>query len=511
MKRIIYIFIFSSQLLFGQSANDALQISQGYVTGTARFQAMGGAFTALGGELSSMQINPASGSVFLEGEASISYALSSIDNNATFYNNGGSDNYSYNNINQIGIVFVTENKDYSSSIVKYAFGINYNRTNNYNENISFKGNNNTQKDIYFGNDLMYSGYSSIAASFLLAANGYSPSQLYGAEEIAFNTYLIDMNIPYDPNNPDADYSLYYDSRYPTYSDNFPVYVTSAIPENTLQDYYLNKTGYSGQYSFSASMDINNKLYLGASFNRSTYRSITSITLNESEFATNSEVKEFTYNSYVNTVGSGNGFSIGGILRASEFLRIGLTYHSPTWYRMNDEYNFSLSVINTNFAPEKLKSNTYYSDYKANTPYKINSGIALVFGKNGLISADYEFIDYSSMKLDANFGFEAENNEIKNTMKSTHNLKIGAEWKVSFVSLRGGYAYSQSPYKDIDWQSDTQSFSLGAGLNFKTWNFDVAYQRVIRTYDYYIYESDLVNAANIDRTDGNFVATLRFKM
>ncbi len=116
-----------------------------------------------------------------------------------------------------------------------------------------------------------------------------------------------------------------------------------------------------------------------------------------------------------------------------------------------------------------------------------------------------------MKLDANFGFEAENNEIKNTMKSTHNLKIGAEWKVSFVSLRGGYAYSQSPYKDIDWQSDTQSFSLGAGLNFKTWNFDVAYQRVIRTYDYYIYESDLVNAANIDRTDGNFVATLRFKM
>lgn len=487
--------------------SDALMISQTKIGGSARFQAMGGAFTALGGELSATQINPAAGSVFLSGQLGLSWGSSNIDNNSTFYNGGNISSESYNNINQIGGVFIIENNDQASSVNKYAFSVNYNRTNNFYDNLNFAGNNNTELEMYLGNNLMYQGYSSLAASFALASNEITPDNLGVVEGLAFDTYISDINAPE---------SRYYDSRYPEYSDNFPVYVISGIANNNLQEYDISRRGHSGQYTFAGSMEIDNKFHLGLSYNRTNINSTTEITLRESGFDQNSDLNEFTYQSYVNTLGYGNGFSIGGIYRASENLRMGAAFHSPTWYRLNDEYSYSLeSSFNTpdddgnyNYFAE---SNYYYYDYELTSPYKIDAGIAYIIGKQGLISADYEYIGYSSMKLGPNYDFEYDNRNIKNTLNSTHNIRLGAEWKISFVSLRGGYTYSQSPYKNTDWQSNTQSFSVGGGLNFKTWNLDLAYQKYTNNYDYYIYETDLVDAAHVNRTEGNFVATLRFAM
>ena len=516
MRILLFIFLLATQLVYGQSANDALLISQNNIDGSARMTAMGGAFTSLGGDLSAMQLNPASGAVFLEGQAGFSYSFSNIDNSASFYNGGGDSNTGYNNINQAGIVFIIENTDSYSSILKYAFGINYNRTNNYNDNLSFKGNNNTLFDdsigegIYYNGDLMYEGYSSIATSFVLAANGFNPNDLGASESLAFNTYLIDMNIPIDPNYPDEG-SIYYDSRYPTYTEQNPVYVMSAKPGENLQDYNLSRTGFSGQYNFSASLDIDNKLYLGVSYDRATVNMITNITLRESQFASDSEVDEIVYRSNVNTYGKGDGFSIGAIMKPTDFLRIGATYHSPTWYNLSDEFQYDLSVSNIIEGVDRQKSELYYSEYEIKTPAKIDAGLAYVFGKNGLLSVDYQFVDYAKTSMNADYGLEFENENIRTIMNSTHNIRIGTEWKVSFISLRAGYNYLQSPYKNKEWQSDTHRYSFGTGVNFKSWKLDLAYQITKRNYDYYIYETDLVEAANIDRSEGSFVATLRFMM
>ena len=511
MKKLLLLLILLSQFVFGQNANDALLISQNGIYGSARMTSMGGAFTALGGDLSAMQLNPASGAVFLEGQAGLSYGLSDMKNNSTFYNGRGEDKENYNNLNQIGIVFVIDNTDEYSSIVKYALGFNYNRTNNYNENLNFKGNNNTELDIFYGNDLMYSGFSSIATSIMLSANGFAPDQLTGVEDLAFYTYLIDMNIFPDTSDPEKGYSPYYNTDYPEYTDGLPVYVMSAIPDNLMQDYSMNRTGYSGQYNFSASLDINDKFYLGASYDRSTFNTVTNTRLTETEFAASSEAQGLTYESNVSTYGTGNGFSIGAIYKATDFIRLGATYHSPTWYSLSDEYYYKLSIINKSFDNESERTEVLYSDYELTTPSKIDAGIAFIFGKNGLISADYEFIDYSSMSLEPSNYFDYENEEIKNTMSSTHNIRVGTEWKVSFISFRAGYAYSQTPYKNNAWQSDTHSYSFGTGLNFKSWNLDLAYQQASRNYQHYIYDTNLVEAATVNRTEGNFVATLRFKM
>ena len=54
-----------------QNINDALRFSQTDLGGTARFKAMSGAFGALGGDLSAINVNPAGSSIFANNQLGI--------------------------------------------------------------------------------------------------------------------------------------------------------------------------------------------------------------------------------------------------------------------------------------------------------------------------------------------------------------------------------------------------------------------------------------------------------
>ena len=61
MKRyitLLFLTVFTG-VIYAQTADDALRYSQQHYTGTSRSMAMGGAFGALGGDFSSIGINPA--------------------------------------------------------------------------------------------------------------------------------------------------------------------------------------------------------------------------------------------------------------------------------------------------------------------------------------------------------------------------------------------------------------------------------------------------------------------
>ena len=71
MKSNLFLFVGLLCLsLNAQSLNDALRYSQTSLAGSARFNALSGAFGSLGGELSAISINPAGSSVFLSSELS---------------------------------------------------------------------------------------------------------------------------------------------------------------------------------------------------------------------------------------------------------------------------------------------------------------------------------------------------------------------------------------------------------------------------------------------------------
>ena len=61
MKKLLMLCIglVSSSFILAQDITDAVRYSMDEIQGTARFKAMSGAFGALGGDMSSVNINPA--------------------------------------------------------------------------------------------------------------------------------------------------------------------------------------------------------------------------------------------------------------------------------------------------------------------------------------------------------------------------------------------------------------------------------------------------------------------
>ena len=66
MKKYIFLLALGFTISEGQSQeiSDAMRYAQDNLTGTARYRAMSGAFGALGGDFSSLNVNPAGSAVF---------------------------------------------------------------------------------------------------------------------------------------------------------------------------------------------------------------------------------------------------------------------------------------------------------------------------------------------------------------------------------------------------------------------------------------------------------------
>src|ERR1700733_11417753 len=90
MRRFIYAFCLFSALTplkkmkaqVGEA--DALRYSQDILGGTARFAAMGGAFCAVGGDLSTLAYNPAGIAVYTKNQLEISPGITMQSTNSTY-------------------------------------------------------------------------------------------------------------------------------------------------------------------------------------------------------------------------------------------------------------------------------------------------------------------------------------------------------------------------------------------------------------------------------------------
>ena len=85
MKKILFsIIIGSAFTVYAQetTVSDALRYGIQNLNGTARYRAMGGAFGAIGGDLSAININPAGSSIFNYNQATISLTSFNKRNNS---------------------------------------------------------------------------------------------------------------------------------------------------------------------------------------------------------------------------------------------------------------------------------------------------------------------------------------------------------------------------------------------------------------------------------------------
>jgi long-subunit fatty acid transport protein len=222
---------------------------------------------------------------------------------------------------------------------------------------------------------------------------------------------------------------------------------------------------------------------------------------------------FVYTEYLKTRGTGFNAKVGIIARPVDALRIGASYHIPTFYNLNDVYTTDIeSYFDQGYDYNESASSPFGEyDYDLRTPGKFVGSMTLTFGQIAMLSADYEYIDYTKSRLDApDYDFYDENQEIQNGYQATHNIRVGGELKFGLAYLRGGYAFYQSPYNfSAPVNPNRNVFSGGAGLRTKNFFFDLAFSHAKQESLYYPYVP-MVNGADLDSKMNTMVMTLGFR-
>ena len=115
MKKIFFLIAFLCSIAISAQSlgyNDlGVLFSEDESNGTARYRGMSGAFGALGGDLSSIEVNPAGAAVFLKSELSFSLNFRNQNITSDYYNTINMFEEDYTNLSQAGAVFVFRNSN----------------------------------------------------------------------------------------------------------------------------------------------------------------------------------------------------------------------------------------------------------------------------------------------------------------------------------------------------------------------------------------------------------------
>jgi hypothetical protein len=500
MKKLLYLLLicFTVNVAHSQEIPDAVRYAQDNLNGTARFRAMGGAFGALGGDLSAINVNPAGSAIFSNNQLTISLSTFNKKNDSNYFGTTTSDSENNFDMNQTGGVFVFKNRNKSSNWKKFSVAINYENVNDFDNSVFSAGVNPT---------------NSVAKYFLSYANGVplglitnsDYSQLdNGAQQayLGFEGYVINPLID-APNNT--------------------AYMSNVTPGgNYYQENSIYSTGYNGKLSFNAATSYKDKLYIGVNLNShfTDFAQSTSFyESNRNNLSTDYTVTNLRFNNNLYTYGTGFSFQIGAIAKVTNEIRLGLAYDSPTWFNFTDEFSQNLTAVSAN-SIEQLPPDVvdpqiinYYAPYELNTPSKFTGSFAYIFGKTGLISIDYSIKDYASTEFQPQNDsyFSDLNNEMSNILDVSNEIRIGAEYKIKEWSLRGGYRFEESPYKNKTTIGDLNSFSGGLGYNFGMFKVDLSYTNGQRNSQQPFFNQGFTDGANIKTTNNNFTMTLLFEM
>ncbi len=485
MKKLV---LFTALLLVcvpflqAQTAEDALRYSRLTFGGTARSTAMAGAFGALGADFSTLSTNPAGIGVYKKSIVSFTPSVYTGSTTSEWLGESGNDNKYNFNFGNAGFVLVSDARN-SSVFKNFQFGFGVNRSNNFNNRIIVEGFNESSSIRQVWND------------FANKEGSLNPFDT----ELAFNSGILFYN---------ADTTEYlHDVTNTGLQEGYVYQRKSVVTEGSMNEVV-----------FSAGTNINDMLYVGATIglpylNYSYHSTYTELDSRDSIPYFNSLEFEET----LHTSGSGFNFKMGFILKPVYWLRIGGAFHTPTFY--NDMYDeWSASVESYFDTDQNEVSDGYasspdgYYEYALETPMRLLGSVAVVIGKAGLISADYEYSDYSSTKFRSDQDdFFNVNNTINESYTAGHNLRLGTEWVLGQVRLRGGYALYSSPYNtDVNDGGVQESYTFGIGVRDQHFFADLGFVYTTSEQEYYIYSSEYVTPATTTYISNQALLTLGFR-
>ena len=476
---LLFIIVINTSKSYAQYLSDALKFSQLQNSSTARFDALGGYKSSLGGDINSLYGNPAGLGMFTKSEFSITPSLKLRNNDVTLSNHDNSNKSSNIDLNNAGAVFhLVNNKsgDLKKGLISLNFGIGY------------------QKKNAFRNDFLYkvttnaNGLGDFFAETATAENKIPSNLTSNVNYAAYESFLI---------NPSVSNQTKYNA------------ITST---NSLQNQSVDRTGGSSNVDLSVGANLSNTLFVGLNVGLSSFRYSSIEKTNELGLFINNKVNydyDVDYFRNFDTEGSGVNFKLGMILRPASALRIGLSLESPTWFNVADNYS---EQLNNNIDAVNSGEDYYPFDYSLQTPAKLNAGISYFFGNKGFISADVGFVDYSTIKFTSSDNPTNFNTKtgIAQNYKNIINYSLGTEFKiVPDFSLRLGYQSLGNPYKKLsDRDFEVKSYSAGFGYRFGAYYIDMALINSSNTlfYSNYLLTNRTEPVARIDTKNNSISLT-----
>ena len=514
MKKILSIMTAAmlGTAVSAQETYDNAQLATKDLNGTARYVGMGGAMEALGADLSTIGTNPAGIGMFRRGMVAGSFGFNTLSD-AKSFGNANKTNMSFD---QAGFVYSMRSGRHSM----LNFGFNYTKSKNFDQILTAAGRlNNASQNKLSAMKNANGVYTLQDKNNGLVSNSGAYSQAdYLYSNVLFNHY--DANNPNDPNNAmlsEGDKGVIVNQ-----TTGLPVYYNA-----TGYDFGRSTTGYIGQYDFNVSGNSNDRFYWGFTVGIYDVHYNSSSLYSESLVDGDKAIGDVAMNDERKITGTGFDVKAGLIFRPAEEspFRIGLYVHTPTWYDLTTR-NYTVLNNNTNEAygsTERGKSSESY-DFKFYTPWRFGVSLGHTVGNYLALGATYEYADYTTNDIRVNDGGEVDywgnyyetssrdeamKQNIKNSLKGVHTVKVGMEFKPEKnFAVRLGYNYQSAMYnkngfKDGSLESygtyyasttdytnwkDTHRFTAGVGYNYGKFSFDLAYQYSQTNGDFYPFMS-----------------------
>lgn len=504
-----------SQYIQAQEPVDALRFAWTTPSGTARHQSIGGAGGSLGGDFSSVFTNPAGLGFYKTGDFVLTPAYNFLNNKSTYFGRTEKDKRSGLSFGTSGFVVGGPTNDRGNGMKSSAFALAINRTADFNNHILYRGANSQSsysrkflEEIANNNDL---DPSSVASNYPFGTS------------LAFNTFWIDTANGWNAGN----------KQFVSLSE--PLLAGSGL----LQEQSVISKGGITELALAGAANFNEKFYIGATLGIPFlhYEKQSSFVEADATSDPNNNFDFATVNENLTTNAIGANLKIGAIFKPAEYIRLGLTIHSPTFFSMTDKYNASIETNTEGYEGQwNQNSGLFTGDedaefkYMLVTPYRIIASASYVLREiedvrkqKGFITADIEFVNYKASSFSAS---EDNNNQetkdylkslnkaIDNAYKAALNFRVGGELKFTTIMVRLGGAYYGNPYKDLAGEKGHR-FQLTGGLGYRDKGFfiDVAYVHTMGKDVHFPYrlQSRAFTGATIKNTGGNAVLTVGFKI
>ena len=200
------------------------------------------------------------------------------------------------------------------------------------------------------------------------------------------------------------------------------------------------------------------------------------------------------------------------------LRLGASYDSPQWIDIQDETKQNLSAyrfedgseIQEIIDPAEITNS--FAPYRLKIPSKINLSLAYIFNESGLISFDYSSQDLSNSSLSQSGGSNFLDNltsEVSSNFNAVNTIKVGGEYRIKNLSLRGGYFYRTKNQSLVS--NDDQAFTFGIGLNFGGSNLNLSFVQFDQNKRFQLFSEGLTDSYELSKSLSQITLSYNFKL